>query len=75
MIFDLQQQILQCWTVTEDVKLVEEMLESSTLNPEELDRALNLLQGIRAIYDARFDRLWKTFEGVCGEYYKLKKAL
>lgn len=75
MIFDLEQQLLQCWSVTEDLKLVEQLLENSTLSPQEFDSVLNLVQGIRSVYDARFENTWKTFERVCSEYHKLKRPL
>jgi hypothetical protein len=46
--FDLEQDILECWKVTNDIKLFEEQ-----------GGDLNVLS---KYYDQKFDRLWNTFE-------------
>ena len=46
--FDLEQDILECWKVTTDIKLfVEQGADLSVLS---------------AYYDQKFERLWDTFE-------------
>ena len=54
--FDLEQQILECWRVTDDIKLFVE--QNST--PEEF-AALSIY------YTKRFEQLWNTFETMCHE--------
>jgi hypothetical protein len=54
--FDLEQQILECWKVTDDIKLFVE--QNST--PEEF-AALSIY------YTKRFEQLWNTFETMCHE--------
>ena len=46
--FDLEQDILECWKVTTDIKMfVEQGADLSVLS---------------AYYDQKFERLWNTFE-------------
>ena len=54
--FDLEQQILECWKVTEDITLFSE--KNST--PEDF-HALSIY------YEKKFDQLWSTFETMCRE--------
>lgn len=54
--FDLEQQILECWKVTEDIKLFAEQ------NPSE-----EKWQALKTYYDAKFEQLWATFETMCHE--------
>ena len=46
--FDLEQEFLECWAITNDLKLVKD-------NPE-------LLPAVIQLYDARFNKAWGTFE-------------
>lgn len=45
--FDLEQQILSCWNITDDLKFIE--------NDE-------LAKSISTLYDAKFEKLWAIFE-------------
>lgn len=54
--FDLEQQILECWKVTDDIKL----FVSQNSNSEEFD-ALSIY------YNKKFEQLWATFETMCAE--------
>jgi hypothetical protein len=55
--FDLEQNIMQCWNVCEDIQL---MLDSwDKLNEDE---RLNYLIGLKQMYQMKFDRCWSTFE-------------
>jgi hypothetical protein len=58
--FDLEQEIMQCWSVVEDIELLrEKVLDGETeLTDDELD---NFLLGLKTIYSAKFERLFKTF--------------
>jgi hypothetical protein len=50
--FDLEQYILQCWSVTDDLKLVGEQ------NPAVQD----CVNALATVYEMRFNRLWDLFE-------------
>jgi hypothetical protein len=55
--FDLEQNIMQCWNVTDDVQL---MLDSWDSLDE--DAKQNYLIGLKQMYQLKFERLWGTFE-------------
>jgi hypothetical protein len=54
--FDLEQEILQCWNVTDDIKNY--AAESAT--SEEFS-------ALAQYYERKFDRLWNTFESMIHE--------
>ena len=54
--FDLEQQILECWKVTDDIALFAEQ------NP-----STEKWQALKTYYDAKFEQLWSTFETMCHE--------
>jgi len=62
--FNLEQDIQQCWFITEDIDLLmEHILENPKypMSPEVEDFIANKLLGIRELYEMRFERLWDTF--------------
>lgn len=73
-IFDLEQQILKCWNITDDLDMLYKHFGDSPkfsgLSAEAEDEMLNLLLGFKATYDLRFEQMWKTFEKVCREYHR-----
>ncbi len=54
--FDLEQEILECWKVTNDI----EMFIEQGSNPEDF-------KALAAYYEKKFDRLWSTFEHLVHE--------
>ena len=74
-IFDLEQEIMKAWNVVEDLKDTVDFLHTwqlDALNPE--DKRDNLLLGMAAVYQMRFERLWECFEDVAKEYHARGKA-
>ena len=59
--FDLEQNILDCWKITDDVNLL-----YKNVMEEELDKDIisNVVLGLQAIYSMRFEQLWETFENL-----------
>ena len=55
--FDLEQQLLDCWRITDDIKTVLKITEA-----EDIDRTQNALIGLQEIYEQKFNDLWDTFE-------------
>lgn len=49
--FDLEQEILECWRVTDDIKLFAEQGADLTV--------------LSDYYHQKFERLWSTFESIC----------
>lgn len=56
--FDLEQNIMQCWNVTDDIQLYLDMYD----NMDE-DQRMNYLIGLKQMYQMKFERLWNNFEG------------
>lgn len=57
--FDLEQQILDAWKVTDDINLVYGSVMETTMTQDEI---ANVLLGMKALYELKFNRLWDTFE-------------
>jgi hypothetical protein len=60
--FDLEQEIMKCWNVCEDIEAFINVRDSM-----DEDRQLNYLIGLKAMYEVKFDTLWKTFESCIRE--------
>lgn len=59
--FDFEQQLLECWGVTKDIKtLCEAVCDRSPAMTE--DEIANVLIGLEALYELKFDKLWHMFE-------------
>ena len=54
--FDLEQQILDCWKITDDIP----MLESQGANAADMT-------SLACVYEYKFKRLWEIFEGMVHE--------
>lgn len=55
--FDLEQNIMQCWNVCDDIQLYLDMYD----NMDE-DQRMNYLIGLKQMYQMKFERLWNNFE-------------
>jgi hypothetical protein len=63
--FDLEQQILSCWNMVEDVKVLNaHMLDYRDMSQDEIS---NYLLGLETIYNVRFEQLFATFEKLIKE--------
>lgn len=63
--FDLEQQILDCWHVTDDLDmLLEHTMESENLNR---DKISNIILGMKELYQLKFERCFDTFERLIKE--------
>jgi hypothetical protein len=71
--FDLEQGIMGCWNVTSDLDvLFEELVENDAFNK---DKASNFVLGLSTIYEAKFEKLFRTFEEFLKTYYTISKEL
>jgi len=67
--FDLEQQILKCWNITEEIELLNEnVLENDDLTKDDIS---NYLLGLQTMYELKFEKLFRQFE----EMIKDKKIL
>ena len=57
--FDLEQQIMNCWQVCEDIDAVYQVGGNREMTEDEL---ANALLGLKTIYQLKFEILMQTFE-------------
>lgn len=57
--FHLEQEIMDCWGVTDDIQTIIDHCESLTE-----DQLMNSLIGIKEVYDLKFKTMFSTFEGL-----------
>jgi coproporphyrinogen III oxidase len=63
---DLEQEVLRCWEITQDLKLLAEVVNDGSDHTE-------TVKGIAEVYELRFEKAWKTYEYLVDEYYSLRK--
>jgi len=72
--FDLEQQIMECWNITTDLdSLFEECCEG--YDSMSIDRVSNITLGMKELYEIKFNKLFRTFEGFLADYYDLRKTV
>ena len=54
--FDLEQQIIDCWKITDDIP----MMEAQGANVADMT-------SLACVYEYKFKRLWETFETIIAE--------
>ena len=59
--FDMEQQIMDCWGVCEDIKSITKMHDIRALSEDEL---LNAMIGLETIYQMKFEILFDMFEAM-----------
>jgi hypothetical protein len=64
--FDLEQSIMDCWNVTDDIGMVTDYFVDNPkfehMPADITDAIMNKYLGIKELYDIRFQRLWDCFE-------------
>ena len=73
--FDLEQQIMECWNVTTDLKRVAEYLLDAPLEPGREDKIANMLLGMEALYEVKFDRCFRTYEKLLKEMHDKQNGM
>jgi HD-like signal output (HDOD) protein len=69
--FDLEQGILNCWNICEDMKIIaENVLEAKTV---ERDKVANMLLGMAELYQLKFEKTFSDFEETIKYYYEQRK--
>lgn len=62
--FDLEQHIMSCWNVCEDIKVVYSQYDHKSPSEDEM---MNLLIGLEQLYQLKFQQLFDTFETLIRE--------
>jgi hypothetical protein len=58
--FELEQQIMNCWNVVDDLyTLFEEVCENDELTQDQIS---NILLGLKELYQLKFEKLFRQFE-------------
>ena len=71
--FDFEQQIMQCWNIVDEVKILNEQVLEKNISRDNIS---NYLLGLETIYQIKFDKLWELFETVvCQDLIKNESQL
>jgi hypothetical protein len=62
--YDLEQQIMECWHITDDIKIVSEEIIEGDLSKDQIS---NVLLGLEQLYILRFNKLFRTYEQLLAE--------
>ena len=71
--FDLEQGILNCWNICEDMKVIaENILEAKTVDR---DKIANMLLGMAELYQLKFEKTFSDFEGTIRYFHDEKEQI
>jgi hypothetical protein len=70
-IFDLEQQIMDCWHVVDDLKILTESVLEREMTK---DNIANITLGLETLYQLKFEKLFDLFETHCKEYHTYRKS-
>lgn len=77
-VFDLEQQIMQCWQVVDDIEMLYSYIgddpKFADLSPKAEDEIMNLLLALTSLYSLKFEKLFKTFEKHTKEIWENKQC-
>jgi hypothetical protein len=59
--FDFEELMMQCWHVTDDIDTIKNYAGECNMRPLEQDVLLNMLIGVREVYNQRFAHLTEMF--------------
>jgi hypothetical protein len=68
-VFDLEQQILRCWNITDDLG---EILDDMEQGHMEIAEAVEALRAYQKVYQRRFERCFNTFEDFNKEFWDFR---
>jgi len=72
-IYDLEQEIMKCWNIIDDIDMITEYFVDSKdwagMDPKVCDALMNKYLGLKEVYEVRFNKLWDTFEQHAKEYH------
>jgi hypothetical protein len=70
LIHDLEEKIMRCWSIVDDVDALLHLMEIRSVSEDELQ---NYLIGMQAVGQARFELLFNAFEDALKEVAQYKK--
>ena len=69
----LEQSIMSFASVTERLDVVADYVADNVDCCEQVDKLLNMIIGIKELYNHEYDIVWRHFERACSDYYAYKK--
>ena len=58
----LEQYILDCWRVTDDMDAMMAYLEGVNMDAKDMDTLFNMMIGVKALYNQKFNMTFQLFE-------------
>lgn len=71
---DLEDMLMKCWHVTDDIELVITIMEDMELSAKDQDKLMNILIGMKELYNIRFSDTFGVFEDLVKQQYFEKPA-
>lgn len=62
--FELEELIMDCWHITDDLGLIADKSMDEELTP---DQIANLMIGLKELYSIKFEKLFRTYEQLIWE--------
>ena len=72
--FDLEDMLMKCWHVTDDIDLVADMVGDMDIKAKDKDKLMNVLIGLKELYNARYNAMFVVFEDMVKHQYFEKPA-
>ena len=68
--FELEQDILKCWNITEDLREILEDWQQGRMSEDDVMQAMD---AYIKVYDNRFDRTFRRYERLCRDLHQLRQ--
>lgn len=69
--FDMEQQIMNCWNICEDLDTLNEGVLERGMTADQIS---NVLIGLKQLYQLKFETLFEQFEAMLREKHQVKQA-
>lgn len=70
--FELEQSILNCWNITDELNLLYENIIDNNHGEMTPDKIANILLGMKELYNLKFEKCFEDFEGTIYEFIRQK---
>lgn len=70
--FDMEQQIMTCWNICEDLHTLHEGVLDRGMTTDQIS---NVLMGLKDLYQLKFETLFEQFEAMLKERHQAKQAV
>ena len=70
---DLETSIMKFGSITERLDVVADYVADNVDDCEQVDKVLNMIIGIKELYNHEYDIVLRHYEKACSDYYAYKK--